>query len=128
VPTGIALVDVTAQACRAARENLIDDGALLPAPEGGRPTGQGLEVPLEDLGDLVSRSLAHLLEDDPLRAQRIERTTRLAHALRRHVRVDLSRPERAVTQEGLDHAQVRARLQSSGERWKWRAISATRVM
>jgi hypothetical protein len=31
----------------------------------GEPT---LEVPPEDLRDLVSRSLAHLLEDDQLRA------------------------------------------------------------
>lgn len=97
MPAGVALVDVTPQACRTAREDLIDDGSLLPAPlRGGpvrEPTLEAPEAPLEDLRDLVSRSLAHLLEDDQLRTQRIEGTPRRAHALRGHVRVDRRRPE-----------------------------------
>jgi hypothetical protein len=69
VSAGVALVDVTTQPCRPAREDLIDDGLLLPAPLRGGLVGEPtLEVPPEDLRDLVSRSLAHLLEDDQLRA------------------------------------------------------------
>ena len=79
VPAGIALVDVTTQPCRAAREDPIDDGSLLPTPlAGGLLDELSLEASLEDLRDLVSRSLAHLLEDHQLRTQRVERTRRRA--------------------------------------------------
>ena len=63
----------------------------------------GLEVPLEDLRDLVPRSLAHLLRDAELPLQRIQWTSRRAQPLPRHMRVDLRRPDRAVTQQRLDH-------------------------
>jgi hypothetical protein len=79
VPAGVALIDVTTQPCRPARKDLIDDGLLLPAPlRGGSLAEPALEVSVEDLGDLVSRSLAHLLEDHHLRTQRIQRTARRA--------------------------------------------------
>lgn len=104
MPASVALIDVTTQACRPASEDLIDDRVLLPAPLGGGPGREpALEVPLEDLRDLVSRSLAHLLADHHLRTQRIQWTSRRAHALRRHVRVDRRRPERPMTEQRLDH-------------------------
>lgn len=94
MPTGVALVDVTPEPCRAAREDLIHDSLLLPAPlRSGWRRQLPLEIPVEDLSDLVSRSFAHLLEVDHLPAQRIQRTARRAHTLRSHVRVDRRRPE-----------------------------------
>jgi len=89
----VALVDVATQARRAARQDCVDDRTLLPTP---RRTATmklvGPQVPIEDLRDLVPRSLGHLLEDHQLRAQRIQWTSRRAHTLRGHVRIDLRRP------------------------------------
>ena len=111
---GVTLVDVAAEASGPAGQDLVDDPALFPAPGAWAPWGGrgtlSLEVPLEDLGDLVPRSLGHLLGDHELRAQRIQRTPRRSHALRRHVRVDRRRLEGAVAQQRLDHPQVCACL------------------
>lgn len=93
MPAGVARIDVATHPCRPARQDPVHDRALCPAPRGcSRPGLPGLEVPLEDLRDLVPRSLGHLLEDHEVGAQRIQWTPRRAHTFRRHVRVDLSRP------------------------------------
>jgi len=99
LPAGVALVDMTTQPRRTAGQDPVNDRTLLPVPVGHSPVREmGLEVPLEDLRDLVPRSLGHLLEDHELWAQRIQRTPRRAHPLRRHMRVDRRSPQRAVTQ------------------------------
>lgn len=109
VPAGVALVDVTPEPVRPAREDPVDDGTLLPAPLRGRSLAS-LEASVKDLGDLVSRSLAHLLGDDQLWAHRIQWTPRRTHPIGRHVRVDRRRSQRTMTQQRLDHPQVRARF------------------
>jgi hypothetical protein len=97
VPAGVTRVDVPAETSGAAGQDLIDDPALFPTPRAwGRLGALACEEPLEDLGDLVPRSLGHLLADHELRAQGVQRTARLTHALRGHVRVDRRGPERAV--------------------------------
>ena len=110
VSTGVTLLDVTTKTRRATRRDPADDRTLLTAP--GRTCAEWLraQVPSEDLRDLVPRSLGHLLGGDQLLAQRIQWTSRPAQTLRRHMCVDLSRSQRAVTQQRLDHPQVRARL------------------
>ena len=66
--TGITCIDVTAQTSRPARGDPVDNRTLLPAP-GQTPTlGLTSQVPLEDLRDLVPRSLGHLLGADELRS------------------------------------------------------------
>ena len=104
VATRVALVDVPAKASGATGQDLIDDLVLLPAP-GTRQIAAGLslEVPPEDLGDLVSRSLGHLLREGKLRAQSIQRTARGTHALRGHMCVGRRGLEGAVAQQRLDH-------------------------
>ena len=93
MPTGVARIDVATQPRRPAGQDPVHDRALFPAPGGyGCPGVPGLEVPLEDLRDLVPRSLGHLLEDHEVGAQRIQWTPRRAHTFRRHMRVDLRRP------------------------------------
>ena len=61
-PAGVAFVDVAAQRGRSARQDGLDDGALLPAP--GRRHSLRLEAQVlaEDLGDLVPWPLGHLRE------------------------------------------------------------------
>ncbi len=69
MPAGVACVDVATQPRRPAGQELVDDRTLLPAPSGITALGAGgLEVPLEDLRDLVPRSLSHLLGGDELRS------------------------------------------------------------
>jgi hypothetical protein len=63
VSTGVTCVDVTTQPSRPAGGDPVDDLTLLPAPCGLGTCGSGVEVPLEDLRDLVPRSLGHLLGD-----------------------------------------------------------------
>jgi len=93
LPAGVARIDVTTQPCRPARQDGLDDRALLPAPGGcGHPGLPGIEVAPEDLRDLVSRSLGHLPDRHEFHAQRIQGTPRRSHTLCRHVRVDRRRP------------------------------------
>lgn len=111
VTAGVTLLDVPAKASGPAGQDLIDDPALFPAPGGCSTSGlPGLEVPLEDLSDLVPRSLGHLLGDHELHAQGIQWTPGCTHAFRSHVRVDRRCLQGAVTQQRLDHPQVRARF------------------
>ncbi len=111
VTAGITRVDMAAEARGAAGQDLIDDPALFPAPRAYSVLGAlSPEVPLEDLSDLVPRSLSHLLGDQQLRAQGVQRTARRAHALGGHVRVDRRSSERAMTQQRLDHPEIGARL------------------
>ena len=99
LPAGVALVDMPPQPRRTAGQDPVNHLTLLPAPMGHSPGRElGIEVPPEDLRDLVPRSPGHLLEDHELWAQRIQWTPRPAHPLRRHVRVDRRGPQRAVTQ------------------------------
>jgi hypothetical protein len=77
VSTGVTRVDVATQSRRAARQDAVDDRALLPAPSRtARTAVLGLrsrwspvpQVPLEDLRDLVPRSLGHLPGGNELRS------------------------------------------------------------
>jgi len=77
VPAGVARVDVATQARCAASQDAVDDRPLLPAPSRtARTAVLGLrsrwssvpQVPLEDLRDLVPRSLGHLPGGDELRS------------------------------------------------------------
>ena len=93
LPAGVTRIDMATQPCRPARQDRFDDRALLPAPGAcGAPGMPGLEVPLEDLRDLVPRSLGHLPERHEFRAQRVQWTPRRVHTIRRHVRVDRRSP------------------------------------
>ena len=99
VSARVTRVDVTTEPSRPAGKDRLDDRTLPPTP--GSLGARGVEdlvVPLEDLSNLVPRSLGHLLDAEQLLAQRIQRTSRRAQPLRRHMRVDLRRSERAVTQ------------------------------
>jgi len=93
---GVAHVDVAAQPRRPARGDPLDDRTLLPAP--WRTATLALRslmplVALEDLRDLVPRSLGHLLGARKHSAQRVQRTPCPSQSLRRHMGVDLRRPE-----------------------------------
>ena len=112
VSAAVAFLDVTTQVCSPAGGDRIDDRTLLPAPGGDHSLGvRRFAALLEDLGKLVPRSLAHLLGRLELRAQRIQRTLDRTEPHRGHVRVDGRALERPVTQQRLDHPQIRARLQ-----------------
>lgn len=58
---GVARIDVAPQPRAPAGQDPVDDRALLPAPRQTAVLEPTSQVPLEDLRDLVSRSLAHLL-------------------------------------------------------------------
>ena len=101
VSAGVARVDVATQARRPARGDPLDDRTLLPAPWRTATLALRPRVPpvaLEDLRDLVPRSLGHLLRARKHSAQRIQGTPGALQSLARHVRVDLRGPERAVTE------------------------------
>lgn len=119
MPAVVALAGVASEARGPARRDPVHDLALLPTPaRRGCATagaiGSGVQVPLEDLRDLMPRSMAHLLPEAELLSERIQRAPRLLRPRRRHVRVDLRRAQRAVPEQLLDHAQVGARLQQMG--------------
>ena len=93
LPAGVALVDMTPQPRRPAGQDPVNNRTLLPAPMGHGPGRRlGIEEPLEDLRDLVPRSVGHLLEGHEPWAQSIQWAPRRADPLRRHVRVDRRGP------------------------------------
>jgi len=105
VSTRVTRIDVTTEPRSPAGKDRRNDRTLFPTPGGfSARTAKDLEVPPKDLSDLVPRSLSHLLGGEQFLAQRIQRTSRRAQVLRRHMRVDLRRPERTVTQQRLDHS------------------------
>ncbi len=110
VSAGVARVDVATQPRRPARGDPLDDRSLLPAPWRTATLGFTSQVAFEDLRDLVPRSLGHLLGARKHSAQRVQGTPGASQSLRRHMGIDLRGPERAMTEQRLDHAQVRARL------------------
>ena len=62
VPARVACVDVATQPSCPARRDPLDDRTLLPAPWRMATLGLSSQVPVEDLRDLVPRSLGHLVQ------------------------------------------------------------------